>query len=106
MSQWITVAAAGEIAVGAYAAYETDVARILVFNLDGTLYALEDLCTHDMSELSGGEFCGEEMTCPRHGALFNVKTGEALTPPAYEPTNTFVVRVTDGVIQIDIGVQD
>ena len=100
MSDWVNVASVSEIAPGEYEAYELEDVRILLFNLEGEFYALEDLCTHDMSELSGGEFCGEEITCPRHGALFSIKTGEALTPPAYEPTITFPVQVVNGVVQV------
>ena len=100
MSEWVSVAATSEISPGNYEVYDLEDARVIVFNLDGEFHALEDLCTHDMSELSGGEFCGEEVTCPRHGALFNIKTGEALTPPAYEPARVFPVQVLDGVIQV------
>ena len=100
MSEWVTVAAVSEIAPGSYEVYDLEDARVIVFNHNGDFYALEDLCTHDMSELSGGEFCGEEITCPRHGALFSIKTGEALTPPAYEPTRVFPLRVEDGVIKV------
>ena len=100
MSDWVTVAATSEIEPGSYQVYELEDASVIVFNHDGEFYALEDLCTHDMSELSGGEFCGEEVTCPRHGALFNIKTGEALTPPAYEPANVFAVQIVDGTVQV------
>ena len=106
MSDWVTVAATSEVVPGSYEVYDLEDARVIVFNHEGEFYALEDLCTHDMSELSGGEFCGEEVTCPRHGALFNIKTGEALTPPAYEATRVFPVQVVDGVIQVGAPADD
>jgi 3-phenylpropionate/trans-cinnamate dioxygenase ferredoxin component len=106
VSTWTTVATINDIAAGDYEVYDLEEARVIVFNLDGEFYALEDLCTHDMSELSGGEFCGEEMTCPRHGALFNIKTGEALTPPAYEPTQTFPVQIVDTLVQVKVERED
>jgi 3-phenylpropionate/trans-cinnamate dioxygenase ferredoxin subunit len=106
MSDWVDVAATSEIAPGSYEVYDLEDARIILFNHDGEFYALEDLCTHDMSELSGGEFCGEEVTCPRHGALFNIKTGEALTPPAYEPARVFLVQVVDDIVQVGAPVDD
>ena len=72
-----------------------------VFNVDGEYYAIEDVCTHDGGQLTGGEVEHDCVVCPRHGAKFCIKTGEALTPPAYEPTETFPVRVTDeGMVQV------
>ena len=71
---------------------------IAVFNIDGELYAIEDICTHDGGELTGGVIEGRQVECPRHGARFDITTGEALTPPAYEPTAKFPVKVEDGVV--------
>jgi len=85
---------------------DVDNVMIAVFNLDGNYYAIEDVCTHDGSPMLG---CGldsekiidgEQIICPRHGARFCIKTGEALTPPAYEATHTFPVRIENGVIQV------
>ena len=100
MSNWVDVDAAIAIEPGTYRVADLDDAQVLVFNVEGAFFAIEDLCTHDMSPLSGGDFCGNEITCPRHGAQFDVKTGEALTPPAYEDVPTFPVRVENGVVQV------
>lgn len=100
MSEWVDVDAAVAIAAGSHAVVEVDDTRILVVNVDGTFFAIEDLCTHDYSTLSGGEICGEQIACPRHGALFDLRTGEALSPPAYEDVTTFPVRVENGVVQV------
>ena len=59
-------------------------------------YAIEDVCTHDGAELTGGAVEGIEIVCPRHGARFSLKTGEALTPPAYEPVRVFETRIEGG----------
>ena len=56
--------------------------------------------TFDYSGLTGGEICGAEIICPRHGAAFDIRTGEALTPPAYENITTFVTRIHNGMVQI------
>jgi 3-phenylpropionate/trans-cinnamate dioxygenase ferredoxin subunit len=56
-------------------------------------FAIEDICTHDGAELTGGAIEGSEIICPRHGARFCLRTGEALTPPAYEPVRVFEIRV-------------
>jgi 3-phenylpropionate/trans-cinnamate dioxygenase ferredoxin subunit len=74
--------------------------RVAVFNLQGKYFAIEDVCTHDGGILTGGVVEGEQIICPRHGARFSIKTGEALTAPAYEPTATFPVRVVAGEVQV------
>ena len=63
-------------------------------------FAIEDVCTHDGAELTGGEIEGAEIICPRHGARFCLRTGEALTPPAYEPIRVFATRIDDGRLWI------
>ena len=100
MSDWVTVARADELAPGQWRVADIEDARIVVFNIDGEYYAIEDVCTHDGGQLTGGEIEGDEIVCPRHGARFCVRTGEALSAPAYEPTATFPVRVDGGVVQV------
>jgi 3-phenylpropionate/trans-cinnamate dioxygenase ferredoxin subunit len=100
VSDWVTVCRVVELPPGTHRVVEVDGAQVAVFNLDGELYAIEDVCTHDGGILTGGPIEGDQIVCPRHGARFCIKTGEALTPPAFEPTATFQVRVEDGVIQV------
>ena len=100
MSDWVTVAKAGEIAPGGHRVVDVDGAHIAVFNIDGEHYAIEDVCTHDGGELAGEIVDGDQIECPRHGARFCIRTGAVLAPPAYEPVATFPVRVQDGVIQV------
>jgi 3-phenylpropionate/trans-cinnamate dioxygenase ferredoxin subunit len=100
MSGWITVAREGELAPGQWRRVDADGAQIVVFNLGGRYFAIEDVCTHDGGQLTGGVVEGEEIVCPRHGARFSIRTGAALTAPAYEPTATFPVRVENGEIQV------
>ena len=100
MADWTDVAPAEELAPGDYRVVDIDDALIAVFNIDGEFFAIEDVCTHDNETLTGGCIEGDEIICPRHGARFNIKTGEALTPPAYEPVSTLPVRVEDGVVQV------
>jgi 3-phenylpropionate/trans-cinnamate dioxygenase ferredoxin subunit len=100
MSEWVTVVRAGELAPGEWRVVDVDDARIAVFNLDGELHAIEDVCTHDGGQLTGGTVEGGEIVCPRHGARFCIRTGAALSAPAYEPTCTFPVRVQNGEIQV------
>ena len=100
MSDWVTVAKVGELAPGSHCVVDVDGASVVVFNLGGEHYAIEDVCTHDGGQLTGGVVEGDQVVCPRHGARFCIRTGEALTAPAYEPVATFPVRVQDGVIQV------
>ncbi len=102
MSEWIDVSKQAELAVGARTIVQTDAGEIVVFNLNGEYYAIEDICSHDGGELASGKCEGDEIICPRHGARFCIKNGKALTPPAYEDIESFPVRVSDGVIQVDI----
>ncbi len=75
---------------------------LLLCNVDGTIYAIEDVCTHDGGELDQGELEGCRIMCPRHGAYFDVTTGAALTLPAILPVPTYPVRSDgdDGVIDL------
>ena len=71
---------------------------ILVFNLDGMYYALEDKCSHEDFELSAGAIEGGQIECTLHGARFDLRTGEALCAPAYSPVPRFPVKVEDGAV--------
>ncbi|MCB1864590.1 MAG: non-heme iron oxygenase ferredoxin subunit [Chromatiales bacterium] len=100
MADWVDVARVGEIADGAHAIAEIDDTRIAVFNLGGEYFAIEDVCTHDYECLTGGDVEGDVIVCPRHGARFSIRTGAALSAPAYEPTATFPVQVAGETIQV------
>ena len=93
MSNWVRVCTRSELLPGEFkVVYDGDVS-IAVYNIDGELYAIEDVCTHDGGELAGGELQGFEVECPRHGARFDVRTGAARCPPAYEPIAKFPLKV-------------
>jgi 3-phenylpropionate/trans-cinnamate dioxygenase ferredoxin subunit len=100
MEQWTVAARAGELAPGEHKIVDVDGTRMVLFNLEGAYYAIEDVCTHDGGALDGGCVKGDQIICPRHGARFCIKTGAALTPPAYEPVSTFPVRLLNGEIQV------
>jgi 3-phenylpropionate/trans-cinnamate dioxygenase ferredoxin subunit len=100
VSDWVAVARAEELAPGTWRVADVDGTQVVVFNLDGEFYAIEDVCTHDGGQLTGGHVEGAEIVCPRHGARFCIRTGEALSAPAYEPTAKFPVRVENGEVQV------
>lgn len=66
-------------------------------------FAIEDVCTHDGAELTGGTIEGAQIICPRHGARFCLRTGQALTPPAYEPVRVFETKIADGRLWVRSG---
>lgn len=69
---------------------------------DGELYAIENRCTHDDGPLGEGELEGDRIECPRHGALFDVTTGRAVTLPAIGRVRCFAVSVNDGRVQVEV----
>jgi 3-phenylpropionate/trans-cinnamate dioxygenase ferredoxin component len=100
MSEWVDVGRVEAISQGKPVHIEIDGAGIAVFKLDDAFYAIEDVCTHDGGQLTGGCVENDQIICPRHGARFSIKTGDALTAPAYEPTATFPVRIENGMVQV------
>lgn len=100
MSEWITVDAVQNFPAGSRRVINVEGTMVIVFNLDNQYYAIEDICTHDGGDLSGGRVEGDNIICPRHGARFCIKTGEALTAPAFEPVSTFAVRIEDDLVQV------
>jgi 3-phenylpropionate/trans-cinnamate dioxygenase ferredoxin component len=73
-----------------------------VYNAGGEFYAIEDRCSHDDGPLAEGDWEPEELVaiCPRHGSRFDIRTGKALSLPAYLPVETFPVKVVDGVVKV------
>ena len=97
---WVPVAAAASIAPGDYASVEVDGSFVAVFNVGGEFLAVDDLCTHDGGGLAGGAVEGDQVICPRHGARFCLRTGRALSPPAYEPVRSYATRVNGGIVEV------
>jgi 3-phenylpropionate/trans-cinnamate dioxygenase ferredoxin subunit len=100
MSDWVRIARVTDLPAGRRCVGEVDGVAIALFNLDGDYCAIEDTCTHDGGELASGEWIGEEIVCPRHGARFNLRSGAVTAPPAYCPLAVFPVRVTAGWIEV------
>ncbi len=102
MSNYVKVAALADIPVGGSKLVEVNRVRVALFNLDGAIYAIEDVCTHDGGPLVEGTIVNEcQVQCPRHGARFDIRTGAALSFPAFEPTNTYAVQIKDGEIWVE-----
>ena len=102
MGEFVKVAGAGEIAPGEGKAVDDGARRIALFNIDGPFYAIDDTCTHRGGPLSEGMVVGAEVTCPWHGAVFNVTTGSVLGAPAPRDVARYDVRVTGGDIEVEL----
>ena len=101
---WIKTKRVAELAVGTVEPVAADDDWVLVGRLeDGTLYAVEDRCSHDGASFEGGTLDGTVLTCPHHGARFDVTTGEALSMPAVAPIEIRRIRVTDeGWVEVNV----
>ena len=95
------VARAADIAPGTTHQVVADSVRMLLCNVNGKIYAIEDVCTHDGGPLEQGTLEGECIVCPRHGATFDVRTGDALTLPAVVPLMTFDVTVEGDDVYVE-----
>ena len=95
---WVDVGAAADLKPDEPLSVEVDGLALVVVRCGAELYAVEDRCTHDGEPLEGAEVESCQIICPRHGARFCLRTGEALTPPAYEPLRAFAARERDGRI--------
>jgi len=100
LSDWVDVGLRADLPPGSWRVIEVDGTQIAVFNVDGTFLAIEDICTHDGGDLAGGEVDGDQVICPRHGARFCLRTGAALTPPAYDAVDIFPIRIENGTVQV------
>jgi 3-phenylpropionate/trans-cinnamate dioxygenase ferredoxin component len=93
MSSSVKVATRDELPPGAKKLVEIDGRAIAVFNVDGRYYAIDDVCTHDGGPLAEGELVGSEIECPRHGARFDVRSGQPLCMPAIESVAVHAVEL-------------
>lgn len=100
MAKWIDVMPMSALPEGRHTVIVLGDTVLILTNISGRFYAVENVCSHDGGELSGGEISGDEITCPRHGARFCLKNGEALCAPAFEDIDAYPVRVRDGRVEV------
>ncbi len=101
MGQLIKVAETKDVPPGTAKAVEAEGRRIALFNIDGTYYAIDDTCTHRGGPLSEGAVEGTTVTCPWHGATYDVTTGNVLGPPASEGVAHYNVQVDGNDIKVE-----
>ncbi|MGH6817956.1 MAG: Rieske (2Fe-2S) protein [Methylovirgula sp.] len=102
MAEFVKVANTNEIVPGQARLVNIKGKEIALFNVEGTFFALENACTHEEGPLAEGEIDGHEVTCPWHGARFDVRTGDVLGPPAYEAACRYNVRVAGSDIEVEV----
>jgi 3-phenylpropionate/trans-cinnamate dioxygenase ferredoxin subunit len=100
----VDICAIDELPPGAKRVITWEDLEIGVVNCGGDILAIEDRCSHDNGDLMEGEVDCDTHTveCPRHGSLFDLRTGKPLTLPAYVAIDTFPVTVEDGVIRVEV----
>lgn len=105
MSEWARVAHVAEVLPGEKMTAWVEDLPVLLVNIDGSYFAVEDRCTHEDFELSAGPVDAEtaSIECVLHGARFDLKTGEALCAPAYTPVRSFPLKLEEDWIWVDVG---
>jgi 3-phenylpropionate/trans-cinnamate dioxygenase ferredoxin subunit len=104
--RWIDVGALADLEAAGHLDVEVDDLPVTIVRTAGRLHAFEDRCSHDGEPLAGAEIDADTpgaeaaVICPRHGARFCLRTGAALTPPAYEPIRVFEVRAMAGRLEL------
>ena len=104
MAEILDICPVSELPPGASRVVEWEDLEIGIFNCNGELLAIEDRCSHDNGPLVEGELDQETCTveCPRHGSLFDLRTGKPVTLPAYVPVDTFDIHVEDDMIKLEV----
>lgn len=103
--EFITVASVKDLPAGERLFVEIDEYTLVVFNIAGEYYAIDDVCSHDGGPVGDGDLDGMEIICPRHGARFDIRTGKVLALPAVEDIAAYPVRVEGDEIQVGLPVQ-
>jgi 3-phenylpropionate/trans-cinnamate dioxygenase ferredoxin component len=100
----IDICPTNELPPGAMRLVEWEDLEIAVVNCAGQIYAIEDRCSHDDGPLVEGVLHEDDcaIECPRHGSLFDLRSGAPKTLPAYEPVDTFPVRIEGDLIKLEV----
>ena len=102
MASYVKVAKASDVGPGQAKMVAAGDKQIAVFNDNGSLYAIDDTCTHRGGPLSEGVCDDGVVTCPWHGGQFRLRDGQAVGPPASRGVSAYAVRVTDGEIEVEV----
>jgi 3-phenylpropionate/trans-cinnamate dioxygenase ferredoxin component len=106
VTTYVRVADVGDVRPGRTRAVAAAGEHLLLCNVDGTLYAIADLCTHDRGPLGEGRLRGATIECARHGARFDVRDGSVVSPPAVRALATYPLRIVDGRVEVAVDAGD
>ena len=102
-TETVVVAKASEISIGQLKPVEVKGKRLLICHTEIGFYAVDDTCTHDDGPLADGWLEGNAIECPRHGARFDVTSGEVLCLPAAVPIKSYPVKVEGDEVKVSVG---
>jgi len=100
--EYVDIAPASELPNGERLFVEIEDKPIVIFNIAGQFFSIGDVCSHDDGPVGEGDIEGYNITCPRHGAEFDVRSGRAVQLPAVVDIPAYPVRVVDGMIQLGL----
>lgn len=98
--KWYEVARTSDLGPNEIMYVEVGNDPVVLCNLDGDFFALNDICTHQDASLSDGEIIGDELECPLHGGAFDIRTGMPASFPVVVPVETYDIRVEGDVIYV------
>ena len=104
--KFVPIAKLDEIPNGGTLPRQAGEVEIALCNVDGKIYAVQNVCTHDDGILTGGGLDGHEIVCPRHGARFDVRTGDVLQMPAPVPIQTFDTKIEGDTVYVKVDVDE
>jgi 3-phenylpropionate/trans-cinnamate dioxygenase ferredoxin subunit len=99
---FVKIADVDELQPGERKVVEVEGRYIALFNIGGEFFAIADVCTHDGGPLAEGELDDHIIACPRHGATFDVRTGEVLSFPAVTPVPSYQVKIEGGEVLVAV----
>lgn len=101
MAEFVKVCNVNDIAEGERLWFEFEEETLVIFKVGGKFYAIADVCTHDGGPLEDGELEGYEVECPRHGARFDIRSGDAVRFPAVTPVPCYRTRVEGDELYVE-----
>jgi naphthalene 1,2-dioxygenase system ferredoxin subunit len=100
---WVRAAAKSDLEEGEALGVEIAGRSIALYDVDGEVFATDNICTHAYAQLSDGWLDGDVIECPLHAARFEVRSGKVLCPPASEDLRTYPVRIVGDDIEVELG---
>lgn len=102
MSEYVKVCQLSDVPPGTMYSVDVGEIRLMIVNVQGTLYAVYRICTHETADLSTGFLTDSEVTCPLHLSRFDIKTGAVQNPPATKPLRTYELKVEGSSVYIQV----